>query len=654
MPRKGNHPTGGLTIKSEKTFQGDILRVNLKTGKTQRESGIDHYHRFLGGRGVNQWLLYQEVPPNTDPYSDKNKLIIGAGALVGTSAPCSARTSFDSLNPFTGGVGSTNAGGHFGPMLRTTGIDHIIIEGKAKDPVYLWITDDDASIISASDLWGATTETTTQKIKEYHEIDNIETAVIGPAGENIIKIANIVVSQGRIGGRCGLGSIMGNQKLKAIAVSGSGTIPVVFPEKLYSLSESIWAQILQNDSVKAYHDNGTVNIVMMGNSSGVNPVYNNLSDHLPEEVVSKFTAENLQSKFMVRRLACFNCRIGCSHLLSVSDPENPSELIQGEGIQANTVNNFGCRLGFENLEDIVRAHLLCTRYGIDIDGVSCVIAWAIECWNRGLLTEEDTGGLILEWHNPELVYILLKQISQRSGFGKILADGVVQASKRIGRETDKYALQTKGKDLYESCRVRRAWSLGVALDQRGGGHLRGTPVIETPQLSITDIKEVFDLPVDTSPTSWQGKPELVVYFENFKGIIDAVNICYFSTIWASIKPPRPMGYDDISSLLEFTLGTSFSATTLQSIGSRIHHVEKAINIRNGLRKSDDDLPSRFFMPAEQNPEGPFLDRQGFLDARTRYYQLRNWDPNTGLPSPKTFRAEGLPEIAKYFETHPIS
>jgi aldehyde:ferredoxin oxidoreductase len=178
-------------------------------------------------------------------------------------------------------------------------------------------------------------------------------------------------------------------------------------------------------------------------------------------------------------------------------------------------------------------------------------------------------------------------------------------------------------------------------------------VIETPQLAKKDILEVFGFHVDTEATSWLGKPKLVIYYEDFKGIVDSINICYFSTIWASIQQPRPIGYDDIRSLLEYTLGTSFSVGALQQIGSRIHHVEKALNIRNGFRASDDDLPSRFFKPAPKNPEGPFLDRQGFLDARSEYYQLRNWDPMTGIPSPETFYSEELPEIAKYFEKHPV-
>ena len=207
-------------------------------------------------------------------------------------------------------------------------------------------------------------------------------------------------------------------------------------------------------------------------------------------------------------------------------------------------------------------------------------------------------------------------------------------------------MQVKGQDLYESCRVRRAWSLGVALDQRGGSHLRGTPVIETGKTTPEESQQAFGVPTASQPQSWEGKAQIVAFYEDFKGIIDSVNLCYFSSIWASISDPLPIGLEDIAALLLTTTGDNLNVDELRQIGSRIHLVEKAINVRAGMTRKDDTLPDRFFRPARDNPTGPYLDREGFEQALTEYYKLRKWNPKTGLPTAQVFQNAGLSQVAE--------
>ncbi|MHA1713484.1 MAG: aldehyde ferredoxin oxidoreductase family protein, partial [Candidatus Ranarchaeia archaeon] len=585
-----------------------------------------------------------EVPANIDPLGPKNKIVFGAGVLVGSSAPCACRMTIDTINPFTKGVASSNAGGRFGPVMKYAGYDHIVIEEKADNLVYLWIDDENIEIRDATHLMNMTTGQASAAIKEEHQDDTIEVAVIGPAGERLAYTANVIISDGRASGRGGVGAVMGSKKLKAVAVRGTGEIHVADPLRFENIVHELWERILKNDRLKSYRQSGTTDIVKYGNPKGMLPVHNNLDDHLPEDIINNLTFEHLK-EYLLRRLACFGCRIRCSSLLKI--PPNPGlgyPEVVGEGIQANTINNFGSRLGFTDIQDSVRAHLLCTDLGLDMDAASNAIAWAIECWERNLITEEDTNGLELKWNDPPTVFKLLKQMARKQGFGSVLADGAVKAATKIGRWTARYVMHTKGQDLYESCRVRRGWSLGVALDQRGGSHLRGTPVIETTNFTSEDAEKIFGVAIPNDPLSWQGKPEIVAFYEDFKAVIDSVNICYFATIWSSITKPRLIGYEDIAALLTTATGKPIGVEELKTIGARIHHIEKAINVRTGMTREQDTLPSRFFSPAPNNPDGPHLDKEGFEKALTRYYELRGWDPLTGIPPEKAYDKLGLYEM----------
>ncbi len=632
----------------EKTYAhaGKILRVNLSNGKISTEPTSKYAEKFLGGRGINQWILFKETGPDISALDPACPIIFGTGVLVGTPAPGACRYNVDSRNYLTGGIGSANSGGHLSPELKFAGYDHVVITGRRREPCYLWINDDDVEIRNASHLWGKTTWETDDMIREELGDKDIQLATIGPAGENLVRGACIINNGARAAGRCGLGSVMGSKHLKAIAVRGTGNISVAKPQKFIKLVEELWEKIEINRDTKLFKKYGTTRIPEDNNEVSANPVRNFQDGYW--EKVDNVRADDLNEKFTVRRLACFGCPVPGSHWFRVPDGE--FEGTKGEGFEANTIKDFGYKLDIDYWPAIIKAHALCSQYGLDVDNTSGPIAWAMECYQRGILTKEDTYGLELEWGNYKAVLELIKKIAMRDGFGDLLAEGSKRASERVGKGSEKYAMHIKGQDLYEPLRSAKGWGIGVILSPVGGGHLRGAPAFEfygtvTPE----DGEKYYGVRTAGDRKTYEGKAKLITFMENFKAVVDSMGICYLLTWW---RNPYLIGPKDLANLFTTATGKQITAEQLMKIGERIHNVEKAFNARIGMTRKDDRPPERFFEPIKSGPaKGERLEKDKFEKVLDEYYELRGWDKETGLPTRQKLEEVDLKEVADELEKY---
>jgi len=627
-------------------YAGKILRANLSTKKIFSEPTSKYAERFLGGRGINQWILFKETSPDIPALDPARPLIFGTGVLVGTAAPGACRYSVDSRNYLTGGVGSSNSGGHFGPELKFAGYDHITITGRSREPCYLWIDDGNVEIRNASHVWGETTWGTDDSIRKELGDDDIQLATIGPAGENLVRAACIINNGARAAGRCGLGSVMGSKHLKAIAVRGTGNIAVAKPEKFMKLVEELLERMNKDPYMEFFKPYGTMTVSQHDNDNWSGCPVRNFQDGYWEKS-KNIRCEELVKRFSKGNLGCFSCPISCSHWLRISTGEFKG--VSGEGFETNTINNFGYKLGIDNWPAIIKAHVLCSQYGLDVDNTAGPIAWAMECYQRGVLTKEDTGGLELEWGNYKVVLELIEKIAMREGIGDLLAEGSKRASDKIGRGSQKYAMHIKGQDLYETLRYRKGWALGVIVSPLGGGHLRGAAAFEG-NIGPEDAEKYYGVRTAADRRTYEGKAKIVTWMENFKAVLDSVGICALLSWW---KSPHLIGPEDIAKLLEAATGRRMDVRELLKIGERIHNVEKAINARVGMTRKDDRPPDRFFNePIKSGPgKGERLEKDKFEKVLDEYYELRGWDKETGLPTRSKLEEVDLKEVADELEKH---
>jgi len=622
------------------SYAGQILRVDLSNKDTTTEPTTNYTHSFLGGRGINVWLLYNEVKPWIWPFDPANRLYFGAGVLTGLPIPGACRLALESRSPLSalGGLGSANAGGHFAPELKFAGYDAIVIQGRSRTPCYLWIQDDTVEIRENESLWGKTTWETDDIIKEQVGEKDLQTAAIGPAGENLVRAACVIVNRGRAAAKCGLGAVMGSKNLKAVAVKGTEALTVAKPNEFMRLAEEIWNKVDGNEYIeKELRPFGT-SYVERGNELGDNPVRNFQDGFWDPEKVQR-VGKNEIVRHSSRRLGCFSCPVACSFYLRVEEGEFQG--IEGEGIEGNTQRNFGCRLDIDDISAVIQMHFLCNQYGLGEDETAGAIAWATECYERGMITKRDTDGYKLGWGEIETILALIRKIAFREGFGELLGEGSWRASKILGRGSEKYSMSIKGHDLYEPLRVVKAYALGSIVSPRGPCHLRGS--ISAP-VSVGDEERLQPVSDARNIRSYENKARLVAYQENFKAVIDSLGLCLMVT---QTQNPNLINYEDISQILSAATGWDVRVAELVEIGERIHNVEKAFNARAGMARRDDYPPWRFFEPIPSGPSrGESLDRKRFEKLLDEYYRARGWDVTSGLPSKSKLETLGLSELTR--------
>ena len=627
------------------SLTGKILDVNLSERNWSFwEESEPVLRKFLGARGLSQYYLYQLLRPQDLPLDPQNYIIFGSGLLVGTKTPGVTRTNIDSKNLFSNGVGSTNGGEYFAVAMKYSGYGHLRITGKSIKPVYLLIDDGQISLEDAQEIWGKTTSQTVDIIRNKHGND-FHVACIGPAGENLVRGACVIINKSRVAAKCGMGAIMGSKKIKAIVVRGKD-IPKIFDENRFSdLYKKAWKKVINSGTAQRLSKWGAKSEVKAKNKVCSVP-YKHFQDGHVNDL--KGWDEKSFLKYEVKRFGIKGCPISCRQIYHITD--GPYAGTIGEAVESNTVQDFGVKLDIRDSATIIKAHIMCNEYGIDIDTVAESVAWAYECYDRGLINKSDTDGLELYWGNCQALITLIDRIAVRKGFGNILAEGVVRASQIIGRGTSKYAMAMKGQDLYEDLRMPKGWALGTALATRGGGHCSGAPIVEfaagkssaeilSPQLA----EKLYGVSTATDPSAYEGKAKLVAYHEKLHAVLNSIGMCFFNSIWEGYEL---LNEEDIAGLISAATGWNLDKHELLEIGERIHNLERMFNKKHaGFDRKDDYPPERFL--TEKVKSGPYkgelMDREKFDQMLDENYKIHGWD-NKGIPKAETLKRLNLYEL----------
>lgn len=611
-------------------FMGKILRVNLTTGKISEEAIPEKTARmFLGGGGLATKYLYDEVKKGVDPLGPDNELIFMTGPLTGTPCPSAGRYSVVSKSPLTGTWAQANSGGFWAPDFKRTGYDGVIFQGISPKPVYLVCEDGKAELRDASHLWGLKTPETTELIQKDLG-DQFKVACIGPAGEKLVRIACIMNDIHRAAGRCGLGAVMGSKKLKAIAARGTKKIEVAQPEKFKEVSKKQYDLIRDSMLKVGLETHGTNLLLDMVNVRGGLPTRNWQRGTFEHE--DKINGPALTDNVLKSRVACFACPIACGRVSEIKTGKWAGK--EGEGPEYESVVLLGSATDVDDLNAITMANFLCNEYGFDTISAGSVIAFAMECYEKGILTKKDTGGLEIKFGDPDMLVTLTELIGKREGIGALLGEGVKRVSEKLGKESATFAMQVKGLELpaYDS-RAAKITALGYAVASRGGdhmtGYIQGPTFIDTPFLVVDDskIEDIFN-----------PKPKDAIVLrdlENALTMFDVTGTCKFMGLMLDAK--------EWVDLIGTATGLEFSIEDFRKTGERIVNLSRAFNMRDGFSRSDDCIPKR--LTDEPMPDGPakgHVISQSELDTMLdQYYEVRGWDKKTGKPLPEKLKELGL-------------
>ena len=615
-------------------WSGTILRVDLTKGKTvkqplPKELALD----FLGGAGINAKILYDEVGPEVGPFDPENRLIFGFGPLVGTLAPSAARYTITAKGPFTEAFCDSNSGGHFGPEVRYAGYDNIVFQGASPKPVYLWIDDDNVEIRDANKLWGKDVWETHKMLLEELGDPDVKVAAIGPPGERLVRYAAVMNDWARAAGWGGMGAVMGSKKLKAIAVRGTKGVQVADPDKFEEVCTRSRMLVRTSPKMKTVGIYGKPWLNWLRNEvQRSNPTMNYKLPRVPSDEWPKVGLEALKD-MIVKWKGCFNCPLHCGHVLIAKSGEYAGMV--GEGFEYDQQID-GQMMGIYDLNFVLKWTIETNRLGLDCDGPAYAIAWAMELFEKGLITTKDTDGIELKWGSKEAAFQMLDKITKREGIGDLLAEGVRHASKKFGKGSEKIAYHIKGGRLEIDPRTGWATALAHSTSTRGADHLKGMPLSNAFGVWKGIPYEFTD---DSSP---EHKAEAVVFFEHLNTVIDAIGLCKNDTWSQSAECP---GLREFADMLTTGTGENFTPERLLEIGERVYNVERAYNSRDGLTRADDTPPDKFFEdPIETRIK--VLDRKIFEKLKDDYYTARKWDIKTGHPTAAKLEELGLKYIAE--------
>jgi aldehyde:ferredoxin oxidoreductase len=633
------------------SYAGKILRVDLSNGEISTELTSKYAKEWLGGPGIAIKILYDELRPWMTPYDPANRIVFGAGPLIGTPAPGANKLNISTLGPMMNGWSSSCADSHLGGQLKNAGYDLVVIEGKAHFPVYLWIHDGRVDIRDASRLWGKTTWETLELIRDELNDPTLHAASIGPAGENIVRGACVIQDKGRANGRSGIGAVMGSKNLKAIVAKGKGGIRVADPERFMKAVNSCRAMFEGLMSTDFFHKWGTLGIMARKQQvSGL--TYKNFQElALPDNVAKVVDPKVAIEKYQVATLSFPGCAFGgCGRILYIT--EGPYAGLRTEGSQWEAVQTIQGRLAVAEPTFHFKANALCNQLGIGLDEVGGPIGWAMECYQRGIIDKKDTDGLALEWGDSGVILELIRKIAYREGFGNILSEGCARAADIVGRDSGYYAMHIKNVDLYEPCRGALAWALGTTTSTRGGGHTTGAPLIESVSEALINVEKaklIYGVDNPNKPLEYEGKVKMVAHAEMIQRVNNCLGVCHYNTsYWDPCLPDLP----EMAELYSAATGWETSVEDLRRMAMKQLNLEKAFNLRftNFDRKDDIPAPRELNEPIVSGGNAGWkMDVDKYNKMLDDYYELHGWDKKTSFPKRKTLVDLGLEYVANDLE-----
>ena len=603
-------------------YGGTILRVNLSNGKILKENTPSELARdFVGGRGFGAYFLFKEVPPNADPLGPENKIFISSGPLSGLMIPGAGKCDFACKSPLTGGYAGSSLGGLFSAEMKFAGLDSIILEGISPKPVYLFINDNKIELRDASQFWGKNTIPVEKELKEKLG-EEFQIAVIGPGGENGVPFASINHDYGRQAGRGGVGTVMGSKRLKAIAIRGTKSIPVANLEAYRKAGMALYKACKDAEGLKAWQMYGTPGVTSWCDEVGALPTRNFSAGSF--EGGKTLYAPVMREQIVVTDKGCFGCPSPCGKYSRMKRYNT-----QVEGPEYETLGMMGSNLGLSDIQDVAQANLLCDDLGIDTISAGGVIAWAMECYEKGIFDKKDTGGLELKFGNVSAVFTLIEQIARQQGLGKLLAQGVKKASEQVGKGSQKFAIQVKGMEQ-SAYATHNATSMLLAYmtSDVGAHHNRAWAI-------------TYDLQVGREKVIPE-KVARVIWLQNFRPMFDVLGACRLQ--WVELSIDRDLYVPALEAITDIHR----SWEDLEKVGEKIWNLTRLFWAREHA-----DFGRQWDLPAPRFYEDPpttgatagqitsLADVNRLLDM---YYEQRGWNSD-GMPMPETLERLGLTAFA---------
>jgi aldehyde:ferredoxin oxidoreductase len=617
-------------------FWGRILRVDLGEGRTWSE-GVDDatYRLFPGGKGLAAYLLLKNAPPHADPIGPQNVLVLAEGLLTGVPMSTATRFSAVARSPLTGAYGESEAGGFWGAELKMSGWDAIVVTGRSPRPVYLHISDDAAEIRDAGHLWGKDPEEAQAIVREETGDKLTRVLQIGLGGENLVRFAALTHDLRHYNGRTGMGAVMGSKNLKAVAVRGSRKVLDLAhdPQTLSELGRQLAKQIKDHPQSWELQFRGTPGLTRGLNAGGILPTRNFHSGAF--DGADALAWEAYEKEIFTARRSCYACAVRCKREVRASGRYQVSEAWGGP--EYETVAGFGSNCGISDLQAVAKANELCGRYTLDTISTSSAVAFAMECYEHGLIGPSDTGGLELRFGNADAMVKAVEMIARREQIGDLLAEGAWRAAERIGGDAVHFAMHVKGLDLpMHEPRGKVGVGIGYAVGETGADHLVAyhDPALANPE--SVSFKGAMALGItEALPPRELSRKKAANYalLESWSSAGKTLGMCYFG--------PAPRSFiqvPDVVAAVRAATGWDVTVQDLLRLGERATNLARAFNVREGFSRKDDTLPDRLFGPLEGGAlAGVGISREEFEQTLTDLYELKGWDPVTSAPTRRRLR-----------------
>ena len=621
-------------------FAGKILRVNL-TNRTIKEDVFspEDARKYLGGRGVGAKILLEELAPGIDPLGPDNKLIFTWGPATGTPLPGQTRFMVVTKSPLTGYYGEANCSGSFGTEMKQAGYDTLVVEGKADKPVYLWVHNGQAEIRDARHLWGKVTGETEDILKQEMGSSEAWVVGIGPAGEKLVKIAAIISDKHRAAGRCGVGAVMGSKNLKAVIARGTQTILLADRNKLTSIIRTMAEEARNNAGQQNMANYGTSGFIPTLQTQGILPTKNFQEGEFTG--ASTLSGQHLEATINICHIRCQGCYLPHDRCVEVKNSPYGSVDPAYGGDEYETAAAFGSLCLIDDLVPVNRANQLCNMYGVDTISAGVVIAWVMECYEKGLLTRQDLDGIEAKWGDTHAMLALLEKLCKREGIGDILAEGVKAAAAKIGKGSDQYAMHVKGLEIamHEPRGKKGLALIYTAAGARGASHMEAAhdTAFEAdnalPELGITKGVSRFSI---------ENKGEIICKASDVRTLINDLDICCFI-----FEPAFGRGtMARLGELVNALSGWDVTTEELMATGARANSLARAFNVREGVSRKDDYLPARFSEPLPSGgSKGQAISRAEMDRMLDDFYATAGWSKD-GVPTPQTLSSLGIGWVAE--------
>jgi aldehyde:ferredoxin oxidoreductase len=611
---------------------GKILRVDLTTTSVKVQEIDEAFYRlFPGGKCLAAYLLLSELPAGTDPLGKENLLVFANGLLTGAPLSAASRFTAAARSPLTGAYGESEAGGYWGPELKNAGFEAIVIKGKAAEPVYLWIQDGHAEFKSANHLSGQDPEFVQNCIRKELADEHIRILQIGLGGENQVRFAAITNELRHFNGRNGIGAVMGSKNLKAVAVRGHGRYIEIAndPQRLSQLGGVLARSVKTHPISSDLQNRGTVGMLEGMNAGGMLPTRNFRQGAF--EDVDKIKWDTYAAKLFTAKRSCYACAVRCKRQVEVKEGEFQVSEVYG-GPEYESVAGFGSNCGVDELEAVAKANELCNRFTLDAISTSATIAFAMECFEHGLITKEQTGGIDLCFGNAQAMVQMVEDIAHREGLGDLLAEGSCRVAKVIGGEAPFFTIEVKGQELsMHDPRGKIGVGIGFAVSETGADHLVSyhDTLLQNPESVSFKGAQALGI-TEALPARSLSSKKVKNYLigENWSSFEKTVGLCYFGPV-----PRSFIQVDDVIKAVHFATGWNVTLDELLEVGERATNLARAFNVREGFSAQEDRLPERIFLPLENGAlTGVAISREDFKQALKELYELKGWDPETTAPS----------------------